>query len=1003
MMAVSMNMSRAYADNVESEMETQQQITVTGRVVEKSNEPLTGVSVAIKGTSTGTITDVDGKYSIRVPDKNAVLAFSYLGYKSVEYTVGDMQQINVTMSENEFSINEVVVTGVASSTSKSKLSFTVEKIGGTKLSAVPAMSAATALQGKIPGIQIFTNSGNPNEDPVILLRGSTTITGSAQPLVIIDGVITEGGLKDINSEDIASIEVLKGAAAAAYYGAKAANGVIHVITKRGSSLNPGDVVVGIRSEIGVMYQPFNPKRTSAHRYGHDPITGKVDRKLSSDDMIEDNKYEKYFGDPFDIFTPSTYYTTMATLTGNSESGISYYGSYQYQNRAGVVDLLKGVQRNNIRLNLDHKVNDKFSWTASNSFVKSKSDDTSINWDDVYYADPNVDLWEPNVDGTPYKYQPNIVSTRNNVNPLYVANNRLSESDQTRFTGGYSMSLKPIKSLTLRGMYSIDTRFNNYTYLDPAGLLTSNDPDGSRSTGYMYQGDDRDTKQNLHLDAMFAKTFGYFNTKFNVGAIYEDFRTDGKWTTGSNLALWGTDVVTLNLADPTTYNVYSGSSKLTSHSYSAMFMGDYQDKYILDMLVRRDGVSNLGANERWQTYYRISGAWNMAKDFAIENFDYIKPRVSLGTAGLYPGFSDQYQIRSLSSGRLGAATQLGNPNLKPSKSTELEFGLDIGFLKRFDIVASYSKINNTDLIFSIPVSAVTGHQYQMQNIAAKNSNIYELTINARVLDKKDLKWDATLTFDRMRETFGELNRESFMLEYEKIATGERIGNMYGSALATSLDQVKTSALIKPGQTVEDVFVINNYGWVVRRDLIGTREEARMSILNEDGNTKSDNLIGNSEADFWMNLTNTINWKKFQLYFTLSWKQGGDVFNNTKMYMSFAGENAYLRDMSDRPWSQRKATPYVSHARMQMTESTSFLRMRELSVSYSFDNQQLTRAKLGLIKGIKVAAVARNLFLLTNFSGTDPESRTSNTGVMTAFDTPKYPGGAATVTGQISIEF
>jgi hypothetical protein len=503
--------------------------------------------------------------------------------------------------------------------------------------------------------------------------------------------------------------------------------------------------------------------------------------------------------------------------------------------------------------------------------------------------------------------------------------------------------------------------------------------------------------------MFSETFGDVNLKFKVGAVYEDFRYRNKWASGSNLALYGKDIVTLELIRPSTLNVYSGGSKTTSHSYSAMLVGDYKDKYMLDLLVRRDGVSVFGANERWQNYYRASGAWNMMKDFQMDGIQYIKPRISIGTAGAYPGFSDQYETYSLGDGTLGSPNQLGNKNLKPAFVRETEIGLDIGFLDRFDVVAAYAMKDCKDLFFSVPISSVTGFQYQVQNIAAKSGKIFELQFSARVIEKKDFSWTTNFTFDRLREYYGELNRDRFMLEYERIESGERVGNMYGSALATSLDQVKTSPLIQPGQTVEDVFTYNNYGWVVRKNLVGTRDEARMSILNEDGSTKGDNLIGNSQPDFIVGFTNELNWKNFQLYFNLSWKQGGDVFNNTKMYMSFAGENANLRDMSLRPWEQRKATPYVSHSRAQMTESTSFLRLREIALSYTFNNRQLTNAGLGFVKGLRVAVIGRNLITLTNFSGTDPESRTSNQGVMTAFDTPKYPGGAATLTGSLAVEF
>lgn len=979
--------------------------TISGKVLDEKGEPFPGVSVIVKGTRNGITTELDGSFSIQA-SRGSILEFSFIGYSNQNQRIEGNTGVIVTMKPDAALLEEVIVTGVAAATTRAKLSFTVEKVKGDLLTQVPAISAATALQGKVAGVKIITTSGNPNSEPVIQLRGTASFTGNSAPLVIVDGILTAGGLKDINAEDIESMEVIKGAAAASFYGSRAANGVISITTKRGSSLEQGKTIFQVRSELGVSWQTFTPQRTTAHGHKLDE-NGNPTRELD-DDQVWDNPYIMN-ADPFkDVFRPSLYSSNQISVQGNAKSGnMSYYGSYQYQDNKGIVNLLNGVQRSNLRLNLDHRITDHLSVSVSNGFILKTVDERTPNFDDIFYADPNADFLAKNLDGSDYKINPNIVSTRTNPNILYQIANSFAESKSNRYLGAYKLTYTPVSSVILNAVYSLDFENSSLRRLNPAGNLQSTHPDGSvRTTGDIFMSNSRNAIQNFSLDGLFSKKIGDFTTRYKMQYVYESNNYSSTSASGSKLVLNGMNVISLELASPDTRDHNSYTQTIVNKSVTALAYADYKDKYIFDALIRRDGSSLFGENERWQTYFRVSGAWNVVKDFEIPHFDYLKPRISYGTAGLLPEFADQYETFSLENGKLSGGEQLGNKNLKPAFSQEFEIGVDGKFLERFDFSLSYSHKRNTNQIFSIPVSAaVTGFQYQTQNVGEFFIKSWELSFNANIITKPEFSWDANFTWDKIDQRVGELGRDQFKDgAFTRVESNTRWGDMYSTAFATSLDEVKSSTLIKEGQTVEDVFTINNYGWVVRKDQIGTRNETKMFVLDDKGNNK-EVFIGNPTPDFTTNLTNTFRYKHWQLYFTLTWQQGGEIYNNTKVYMSAAGRNARFWDMSDRPWEQRKALAYVNqHARKSFTEDVSFLKMRELAVSYVFSKNQLAQYKLNFFNQIRVSAIARNLFTLTNFSGPEPETRNiSERGTALGEDTPKYPGGAAFFSGSIIIDF
>ena len=1019
MIGVPISVSHAFAGTKESVSVTQQQITVTGTVIDDTSEPMPGVSVIVKGTSIGVITDINGKYSINVPDKDAVLLFSFLGYVKIEQYVGDQRQIDVSMKEDAVSLKEVVVTGVAAGTSKKKLSFTVDKLSEDDLNVVPGVDAATALQGKIASLQVLTPSGMPGQESSIIIRGATSLIGQVNPLVMVDGVLTDGGMRDINTEDIASIEVLKGAAASSLYGSRAANGVIHIITKRGSAFDPGKTFITVKSEIGQNYAGFLPKLTGAHWFKTD-ANGNPSKDTGAgygqvDDGIADIPYIMY-SDPFkDFFHPQSFFSGYVSLRGTSSNGkTNYFGSYQYMDQGGVIEMLNGYQRRNFRVNLEQKVNNQITFSASNAFIRSTRDDRfqGGDFDQIFYTDPNIDFYAPNANGTPYNANPQIVNERGNVNPFYNIYHSSNNSKGARFLGSYKISYQPVSFLVFNGTYGIDYNQNSSKQIIERNRVDNRN--GSVSVGQNYS-----YSQNLAIDGMFAETFGDFTTRIKAQYLYEDTETESVSGSSTSLAVSGMQIINLSLGSANINN--SSSSRLyVAHNYSAMGYIDYKDKYILDALIRRDGVSLFGPEERWQTYYRLSGAWRVTQDFAIPEIQELKLRGSYGTAGLRPDVYDaQYDVYNMSRGIISSTRDhAGNAKLKPAKSQELELGFDVDFLNRFSLNFSYVKRRNTDQMFLLPAPAETGAPNQYQNVGEFFSNNYEIVFNADIIRNKEFSWNAGLTWYKMTQRVGDLGREEFWIgDYLRVRSNSPFGELWGQsaghAYATSLDDVKYSPLIKPGQTVDEVYAINNHGLVVLREDIGTANEIPVCKIAEDG-TYERAYYGNTTPDFTMNLSNTFTWKGISMYCLLTWQQGGIKYNNTYYYMTRSGLNLIHFDQRDKPVNELKPWIYykaednmlgAGRPRTSSMEDPSFLRMRELSLGYTFAKSKLNSWGIHFLQDIKLAFIARNLFTLTRYSSPDPESVivAGNTGNVISEDTPKYPTGGVTLSGSITVNF
>ena len=985
--------------------EQQTKKLVKGVVRDKEGSVLPGATIQVKGEAGGTVTNENGRFELSVPG-NGILTIRYVGFNDYDVAVTSVtKELNVVLTETNVGLNEVIVTGVASGTPIVKLGFSIEKISTDKLDKVPAIDAASALVGKVAGVRVTKSNGAPGSESEIQLRGAKTIYGSSNPLYIIDGVLTENGVADVNAEDIASIEVLKGAAASSLYGSRAANGVISIITKRGTTMGAGTVRVDFRSEGGADFLGYVPKQTTAT----DAViqNGKVNYGVTDPDLVYDNKYPKLTNPLKQFFKPGVFNTNHLALRGTSKDGLmSVYTALETTKESGVVDLVNGMKRVNVRINLDYKISDKLTFTTSNLYTNTNTDDRANNvFGQLFAGDPDVDLLAKNVDGTPYLVNANKISD-GNVNPLYSIKNSINKTTSSKLISFFGLTYKPTNELTFTSSYGTTRTDGDNLYLSPKGILNY---DMTLATGYISRSMWKNIEETATIDGLYAKKMGDFNTKLKVQYLYESSSASSLGGGGGNLGMSGMKVTSVNLSG--SQNTNSVKQISVANNIAFLATTDYKDKYIFDGLIRRDASSLFGANVRWQTFYRVSGAWRISEDFKINGIDEWKVRASYGVAGLRPPYEAQYETFALNNGVPGNMETLGNKNLKPSFSKEVEIGTDIHFLKRFRFSTNYSITDNTDQILKVPVSPLSGAMYQWQNAGTIQNKVLEANLSADIYKTNDWNFNATLTFDKVKQTITKLDCAPFFLNggMFRVQQGIDFGVMYLDRFARSLAEVANQ--VPTGRTVEDIYAINNQGFVVRRSQIGTINEVPVKVTDNLGNVlalPSKTMTPN----FNINITPTISYKGFTCYMLWSYQDGGNVYDHAVRYTT----EPALFDQSGKAWNEVKANPYYANSGQSggilgwnnnvLLFDATFLKLREASVSYDFK----FKAEKSIIKNLRVSVLGRNLLTFTKYPGFDPEgvsgSVAANAGtdanVMRFDSNGSYPI-YRTLSGSVSLTF
>lgn len=1008
-----------------------QERVVTGTVTDADGMPLPGVNVLKRGTAEGTQTNFDGEYSIEVTGGD-VLIFSYLGYDSKQVVIQDQSVIDVVMTVDAAQLEEVVVTGVAGATSRKKLSVTVGKVDAEDLEVIPTTSAASALQGKVAGVNI-TNFGQPGSGATIQLRGATNLFGGQEPLILVDGVQVEGGINDINTDDVASFEIVKGASASALYGSRAGNGVIVITTKRGK-YNADGPLVTIRNDFGLSELANKIEINKSHAYqladDFEEFEGQYTRyagvtypadysgvgrlgvsgaRISVEDDIADNPFGVYYDNQDLFFGTGVDNTTYASVSNASEFSNVFFSAERTQNE-GIFAETGGYTRYGVRVNADFMINDWLSLNTNNNYIRSNNETPGGTLDGVIFdlalTSPDVDLNAPNPDGQPYYYIPDPWASTT-INPIYdLATNR-EFATRNRFLGSYILNLEFTDWLNLDTEYAVESThwvnddFVPYTAFQVGGSLGGENVGFSYSEGNFSKESSYTLSQKAQATLNFSESFGDLNVAGKLSYLLEDIHYEYFYGLGQDFIYQG--VVSLDNFDSALTRVSSNSTDERANNAFAILGLDFKDRYIVDAMYRIDGSSLFGSNYRWNDYYRVSGAYRISQDFDIPGVSEFKVHAALGTAGQRPGYSWQYDMIGLTTGALATDRIKSNDDLKPSKTTEFEVGTNLEFFDRITFEGVYAKARTEDqfMLVDIFAPANEGKNRQWQNVGTVEFNTLELSLTTAVFEKEDFGWDMGLRYSRTRNEITDLNVDPITVGpggtntpgvIFRIKEGEEFGAMYGNAFVTSLEQMANQ--LPEGTSIDD-FVVNRDGVVVREDAIGTPQEA--AIIRRDANGDIwYGKIGSQNADFQMGFTSNLRYEGFNFYMLWDWKNGGDIYNRQNQWLTRDNRHVMM-DQAGVPEGQQKTQSYyqslyaVNGDFAYWVEDGSFVKLREASLFYTFDKERLSGIADGFFNSLRLGVTGRNLLTFTDYSGWDPEVQRydGNTQNYYAVDYGVYP--------------
>ncbi len=999
--------------------------TLSGRVVSaEDNEPLPTVTVRVKGTTTGTQTDINGRFSLVVPDNAATLEFSFVGFQTQQVQIGNQAVFNIVMQIQAISLDDFVVTGVAAATPKEKLSFSIASVNSDVLSKAPASNAGNALVGKVAGLSV-SPSNVPGQGPEILLRGATNIRTPNGPLILLDGAILEGSLSDISVQDIDRYEILKGASAATLYGSRAANGVIAIYTKSGKNLAIGETNVFFRSEMIAerTYKGRHPEKARFHNKqvdaNGDIITDDEGLALDRNPSISEVPFSRYRDHLEDLFVGSLSLRNYIRLSNRTVNG-NVSMSFEQQNSTGGIDLHEGNRRYNFSVNVDQSFSDRFDLKIRSRYIWDRDDERQRGIGSLIFASPDADWFAPNEeDGSPFNYDANSFILDSFFNPFYVLSNRERERVRKRFIASAQGDLHLTDDLKFTGIFGFDTRQDNSSRYESPGYLAL--------IGEPGQGDIRRAfAQTFAINASgaltYVKKFGDISLRSTLKYQYEDRQDEGFLVDGDFLGLRDFDNLNAVLADTSGlgyqfFNVGdTRTQQVRADSYAFAIGGDLRDKYILDLVVRYDGSSLFGEEERWQWFSRASAAWRITEDFDIPGFQELKLSGSLGTAGGRPQFNDRFEIANVTNGLISFPQQLANPNLKPNITTETEYTIAGQFLDKFDFLASYSRQENRDQVLAVPVSVAGtgGRSTQVQNAATLSTNTFELTLGYNALRKSNMNLRFDLVLDRTVQTITEFNAPQVLAAGAGIwREGSELTQMYGRRYAKSLSDltVDDNGIVLNGQfaglgntsTIDD-YEINDLGFVIPIGTQYTNDERVVPLVNDDGEEEQELVIGNARPDFNLGLRTSLSFKNVDIYMLWEAQVGGEVYNSGLQALDRDGLGPDY-DQADRPEGQRHWTAFrqsIYNGRRlnaEYVEDASHVRLRELSVNYTFGKPALERLGMSnVFKSVQLSFIANNVLLFAKYRGFDPTMG----GINTRFDGYAFPL-IRTFSGSVSMNF
>ncbi len=927
----------------------------SGVIKDANGEPLIGVTVLEQGTSNGTVTDVNGRYTLKTTKPNAKLKVSYIGYESQVITPGQ----SVTLSANDATLNEVVVVGYGTMRRKDVTS-SITTVNAKDLDKGVYTDPAQMLQGKVAGL-VISSSGDPNGSSSITLRGSSSLReGEAmQPYYVIDG-IPGMDISMVAPDDIESIDVLRDATATAIYGSKAANGVIIITTKKGTE---GKTNVSYNGYVAFDNALKTLDMASAAEL------------RASGEVVEDEGANTDWQDEV-LRTGVSHNHNLSISGGNKQT--KYIASLNYIDHDGVI---RGTEMNRVngRALITTKVlKDRLTLSAGINAMRGvhKGVPVGQNGESVldamnYYSPTNP---VRNEDGSWFKSD---IGSQN-YNPLSMINEDSNEFEWRRMQYIGKASLDIIDGLVLNANYSYNSKQKVYSYYNSS--LSQLPYGGTKGKAHRDTrlGHDQTFETYLNYDLTLAKVH-----KLSLMAGYsweERVNNDGFGVSVYNF--YNDQLGFKNLAYGNFINgmsdVDSGVEEIVRNiSFYGRANYSYDGKYLLQATVRRDGSSVFGANNRWGTFPSVSAAWNIAEESFMKDgiFDQLKLRAGYGVSGNALGFGaySAYTLFGLNSGSSFTyngvtyskieATQNGNKDLKWETTKMFNVGVDFAFLdsRLSGSIEFYSK-KTSDLIWSYDVSTnIYPVGYMNANVGDITNTGVELTINAVPVKTKDFTWQTTVNLAHNKNKVKKLSNKKFSVDYKDWGDP----NIGGISSNGEVERIKEGESLGTFWTYEWAGY-NDHGqstYYVHDATTGERTGEVTTTPEKKDKTK----VGCALPKVTYGWNNTLTYKKWALTAFFQGNIGNKIMNATRAHYSnkallSAGKNVLADALKDKYFTSDNTYYYPSD---RYLENGSFFRLSTLSLAYTFDNLD------GWLKSVQVYGTAKNVFTITGYKGLDPD--------------------------------
>ncbi len=990
---------------------TQQLKKISGKVTSSLGEPIPGLTISIKGTTHGTITDIDGDYSISDLPMNATLVFSYIGMKTKEIAVNGHTTINVTMEDETIGLDEVVAIGYGT-VKKQDLTGSITTIKNEALTQRTISNVGEAFAGQLAGVQAQQSTGKPGAELTIKIRGISTINASNDPLYVVDGVPLGTTMKDLNPNDIASIEVLKDAASTAIYGARGSNGVVLITTKQGGKTKPTfDLVMNygfqkVDKIIDMMdiyqwtaYQIWAKNEAFIRSGGSldTPVASRPSAYQYSDSFLHPETLPNVNWQK-EIYQIAPMQNYQLTASGGSDMG-SYLVSGSYMKQEGIVKET-AYERINFRVNTTLNVGQhlKLAMNIAPSFSTENNPDSEGKESALHHAinySPNVPT---NSNTEDWGYTPNGTSW---PNPLERLKEVHDETKTNKILTNVWGELQIIKDMKFKSQYGFNYQQARNSYFRPSNVNNGIATYGTFSSNDIYGWSLQNT---LNYS---PKVCSLFSVNVLLGQSIEGnkyYYSSGK-ATGYPSSL----IYTLNVAS-TAASASTSEYESALSSYFGRISFNAKDKYLLSVNLRRDGSSNFGKNKKWGWFPSASMGWKINREDFMSSttswLDLLKLRLSIGKTGNNSiGFYNSLSLLSVTNYNLNgtvvsglAPSTVGNADLGWESKLSKDIGLDFGFFKgRIQSNIDYYIDNTEDMLQSVPVSYMTGYSTILQNIGKVQNRGFEFEITSHNIDKA-FKWSTSFNISRNKNEVKEL------------------GNNNAPIITSSWGY--NAFITKVGEPISSYYMYKTDGILTDKDIdakvpiAAGQEKGNLKIVDvsNDGKITAADLtiVGNNLPDFIWGMGNRFSYKNFDLNILFQGSQGGKVFFLGRRHMDTGatGNNQFTRWVNcykpertpsaipsgttvDMSWDGKTPYPYGNNPAYNDTwlYDASFIRLKSITFGYNLPKEVCNKLH---IVAARFYLTGDNVYTWNNYPGATPETNSygNTTGATTTYQGMDY---------------